>query len=265
MLRLQLLIAQGGIYLDLDVVVVRPLAPLLRAGDAFVIGREGDDRLAFGAKFHGLCNAVMLARPNATFARRWLAEYASFGDTSTARNRPWAADAKSGHSVALPAALAAAHPRRGARVERHTAFFWPDWDEEPLRALLLYRDESHFRHRPFAFHLWGSLGAPFVLSSWSPEYLTSVPSALNCRLQRAEAPLPPRAGGRHRRWGHAAQLLVCRGRAGVAAAADGDAAPPPGGALRRSWRRAAAPSDCWSTRAAAACTAGSTGMRGARR
>ena len=188
-LRLQLLLAQGGIYLDLDVVVVRPLAPLLRAGDAFVIGREGDDRLAFGAKFHGLCNAVMLARPNATFARRWLSEYASFGDTSTARNRPWAADAWSGHSVALPAALAAAHPSE-VRVERHTAFFWPDWDEEPLRALLLYRDESHFRHRPFAFHLWGSLGAPFVLSSWSPEYLTSVPSALNCRLQRALAPLP---------------------------------------------------------------------------
>ena len=135
-LRLQLLIEQGGIYLDLDVVVLRPLAPLLRGGKAFVIGREGHS--AHGG-YHGLCNAVLLARPNASFARRWLEEYRDFGDPS--RGDPW-----SEHSVQRPITLAAAHPDE-VRVLPYTAFFWPDWDERNLQSLLLQRTEplTHLR------------------------------------------------------------------------------------------------------------------------
>ena len=98
-LRLQVLIAHGGIYLDLDVVVVRPFAPLLRAGHDFVMGKEGD---VDAGGFHGLCNAVMLARPNASFALRWLERYRDFGSGH--------GDAWSYHSVQLPALLAEQHP-----------------------------------------------------------------------------------------------------------------------------------------------------------
>ena len=94
-----MLIAHGGIYLDLDVVVVRPFAPLLRAGHDFVMGKEGD---VDAGGFHGLCNAVMLARPNASFALRWLERYRDFGSGH--------GDAWSYHSVQLPALLAEQHP-----------------------------------------------------------------------------------------------------------------------------------------------------------
>ena len=213
-LRLQLLIRHGGIYLDLDVIVLRPMAPLLN-GAAFVIGREGDE--AHGG-FHGLCNAVLLAKPNASFLVRWLEEYRTFGEGD---GDPW-----SEHSVQRPVALAAAHPDE-VRVLPFSAFFWPDWDPDQLRKLLLERSDplSHLhaaaalargtvtpnqvaleadlpsaKHSgvapdaalpaAYAVHLWSSLATPFVLRQWSAEYLSSVPSALNCLLQTEFSPLP---------------------------------------------------------------------------
>ena len=130
-LRLQLLITHGGIYLDLDVVVVRPFAPLLRAGHDFVMGKEGD---VGAGGFHGLCNAVMLARPNASFAIRWLERYRDFGSGH--------GDAWSYHSVQLPAVLAESHPAE-VHVLPHTAFFWPDWHEDTVRTLLLDPNPNH--------------------------------------------------------------------------------------------------------------------------
>ena len=184
-LRLRLLIELGGIYLDMDVVVVRPFDELLRAGHAFVMGKEGDEGVG---GLHGLCNAVMIARPNASFALRWLDAYRSFGTLD--------GDAWSHHSVQLPAQLWRQHPTE-IHVLPHTAFFWPDWHEDTLRALFLERSAA-LDHPAFAFHLWGSLAQKFVLSAWSPTYLASVPSSLNCLLQlrlpaltAALLPLPP--------------------------------------------------------------------------
>ena len=170
-LRLRLLIELGGIYLDMDVVVVRPFDELLHAGHDFVMGKEGDEG---AGGLHGLCNAVMISRPNASFALRWLDAYRTFGTLD--------GDAWSHHSVQLPAQLWRQHPAE-IRVLPHTAFFWPDWHEDTLRALFLERSDA-LDHAAFAFHLWGSLAQKFVLSSWSPVYLSSVPSSLNCLLQR---------------------------------------------------------------------------------
>jgi hypothetical protein len=133
-LRLQLLIEFGGIYLDLDVITLRPFAPLvslLTPEASFLIGREGHP--AHGG-FHGLCNAVLIARPNASFARRWLEQYVTFGSSS-------AGDEWAGLSVHFPVKLAAAHAREVLLVP-HTAFFWPDWDESSLQALLLLASED---------------------------------------------------------------------------------------------------------------------------
>ena len=229
-LRLRLLIEHGGLYLDLDVVVLRPFHGLLRGRKSFFIGREGSSR---HGGFHGLCNAVLLARPNSSFARRWLEEYRDFGD-------PQAGDPWSEHSVQRPIRLAAAHPEE-VHVLPYAAFFWPDWDDESLRALVLDRSDAlaHVRaaaglsaaeaagqpgapadaegtragsragapfdaadeqreyaeheevpagYTAYAVHLWSSLATPFVLRQWSPEYLMSVPSSLNCHLQASLGP-----------------------------------------------------------------------------
>lgn len=133
-LRLQLLIQFGGIYLDLDVITLRsfaPLIPLLTPEASFLIGREGHPD---HGGFHGLCNAVLIARPNASFARRWLEQYAAFGSSS-------AGDEWAGLSVHFPVRLAAAHTREVILLP-HTAFFWPDWDESSLKALLLLASED---------------------------------------------------------------------------------------------------------------------------
>ena len=184
-LRLQLLIEHGGVYLDMDVVVLRNVHALFDGPKDFVIGREGS---ASHGGLHGLCNAVLLARPNASFARRWLREYHDFGD-------PAAGDLWSEHSVQRAVKLAHAHPEEVA-VLHHTAFFWPDWDDRQLDHLLLEQRTgalAHLRmsttaragHVGYGVHLWSSLSSALVLSQWSPEYLSSVPSDLNCILHSA--------------------------------------------------------------------------------
>ncbi|KAL1869730.1 hypothetical protein VTK73DRAFT_2938 [Phialemonium thermophilum] len=71
-LRLELLRDTGGIYLDMDSFALRPFDQLLQSpysrGRDVVLGHEGGNRW-------GLCNAVMVARPNSTFVERWLSTY----------------------------------------------------------------------------------------------------------------------------------------------------------------------------------------------
>lgn len=83
-LRLEILMREGGIYLDMDVICLKPFSPLLK--HTFVSGRQ-DDR--------GLCNAVILAAQGASFLRVWHESYKCF------RSSGW-----DEHSVLLPNALA---------------------------------------------------------------------------------------------------------------------------------------------------------------
>ncbi len=63
MLRLEILLEYGGIYLDLDVMLLAPLGPLLDR--ELVMAREGV------AGSIGLGNALVLTQPNSTFLRAW--------------------------------------------------------------------------------------------------------------------------------------------------------------------------------------------------
>ncbi len=111
-LRLDILGRSGGIYLDLDVVCVNPLAPLL------------DKQCVMGKQSHqGLCNAVILAEPGSAFIGKWLEAYRTF-DGSV-----W-----DFHSVRLPQQLAASHGDL-IRVLNKYAFFYPTW-QDPLYHLL---------------------------------------------------------------------------------------------------------------------------------
>ncbi len=190
-LRLRVLLEHGGLYLDLDVLVLRDFAPIFDAAAkaGFAIAREGDAQ--HGGE-HGLCNAVLVAAPNSSFASRWLASYSSFGSSAL---DPW-----NGHSVTMPLRLAQAHPA-SVFVLDYDAFFWPDWDEEPLAQLLLERTDplaigTDGRGR-FALHLWHHIAEPFVLSQWSPAYLSAVASSLNCILSRHVAPPLARGAARN--------------------------------------------------------------------
>ena len=66
--RLNVLQEEGGIYLDLDTVTVRPWTHLLN--EKFVIGYE----TAHG-QLYGLCNAVFMTEPKGVFITHWKRAY----------------------------------------------------------------------------------------------------------------------------------------------------------------------------------------------
>lgn len=154
--RLQMLIQHGGIYLDADVLVQRSFDDLLN--HSAVLGEEG-----INAQF-GLGNAVVLAAPRSPFLRRWLEKYRSF--RSTGNDEFW-----NEHSVKLPSKLALAYPRE-ITVLPHTAFFWPLWIEEHL-------DWIYASDRPipidltYANHLWESKAWKY-LEDLTPRHVRSV-------------------------------------------------------------------------------------------
>ncbi|KAI9322034.1 hypothetical protein DFJ73DRAFT_299791 [Zopfochytrium polystomum] len=103
-LRMQVVLKYGGIYLDSDMMVFRSLDPLLH--HETVLGKEDEA---------GLCNAMIMAAPNATFMREWYNRYTTFNDLE------W-----SEHSVKLPLRLAST-PRDDICVMPRVSFFYPSY------------------------------------------------------------------------------------------------------------------------------------------
>ncbi|MCY2994491.1 MAG: glycosyltransferase, partial [Planctomycetota bacterium] len=66
--RLRALLEQGGIYLDIDTLCVRPFTELRT--QACVLGKQG--------RWYGLCNAVILSEPQGVFLSAWLDSFHTF-------------------------------------------------------------------------------------------------------------------------------------------------------------------------------------------
>ena len=148
-LRLQILIECGGVYLDLDVISIRPFAPLMEFDT--VMGEE------YGV---GLCNAVILARSGSLFLRRWLDTYRSFD------SREW-----NMHSVRVPFLLSQQAPNT-VNVVDHKSFFWPMYWSEHLAAFFRKRG-SEFCTRSFCVHLWQSLAWSYLEHVTEDQILTT--------------------------------------------------------------------------------------------
>ncbi|BGP29129.1 hypothetical protein JCM10296v2_000867 [Rhodotorula toruloides] len=162
-LRLEALRDYGGVYLDVDVLVVRDLAPLYRHDT--VMGMESQPNLDPSLPPSGLCNAVVLAKPYASFVTRWLETYRTFDKNQWAK-----------HSVTTPWDLARAYPTE-ITVLNKFAFFWPIWDDDSLR--MIHRSLSFSFHSPhplaptrdlpFTCHLWESASYERYLSPYDPD------------------------------------------------------------------------------------------------
>lgn len=119
--RLELLQQFGGSYLDMDVLLLRSLAPLLAAPRAaLVLAHEGIDGTI------GAGNALMLAQRNAPALAEWYGRYRAFSDVI------W-----NGFSVRLPMELASQLGPSAIRLLDYTAFYWPPWN--PWGVAQLYR------------------------------------------------------------------------------------------------------------------------------
>jgi GT2 family glycosyltransferase len=140
LVRLQALLQYGGIYLDMDVITLRPYDDLM--SHEMVMGQEGENG------FYGLTNAVILGSPQAPFLIRWLESYRQFND------KVWG-----NYSVLLPRLLSEKHPDE-ITVLPHTAFFWPLWTPEGLKTMFRSYDYSYTA--AYAVHLWNTASGPFL-------------------------------------------------------------------------------------------------------
>ena len=140
-LRMRILLEQGGIYLDLDTICQRPFEPLLDG--RVVMGREERILVDGSTTTIGLCNATIIAPPNAEFLRLWYEAYRDFkGGLS--------GDGWNKFSVQVPMELAKERPEL-LRIEPAASFFWPSWDKEGIAAMF---SENREFPEAFSFHLW---------------------------------------------------------------------------------------------------------------
>jgi hypothetical protein len=135
-LRLEILLAHGGIYLDLDTVCVRPFDRFI--SNKVVMGRQND---------FGLCNAVIVSPNNSEFLRIWYDGYREF------HNDQW-----DEFSVKLPMKISAEQPDL-IDVEPPETFFLPNFLPNSLPDLydgLKQFPEAH------VFHLWAYVAKEYI-------------------------------------------------------------------------------------------------------
>jgi hypothetical protein len=112
-MRLQILIEDGGIYIDSDVLCLKSFEPLLNSGP-FIMGQESNIVGKLG-------NCIMLSEKGAEFPQIWLREYTTFDDNK------WV-----DHSIVLPYHLSTRHPNL-INILDHKKFTWPLYHSEHLR------------------------------------------------------------------------------------------------------------------------------------
>jgi glycosyltransferase involved in cell wall biosynthesis len=142
-IRLDALIEHGGMYADIDTVFVHPVPAELYAAP-FVIGTEDpirDERT--GELRPSMCNALLMAEPNAPFARAWRDQMAG------ALNGTW-----SNHSGFLPLSLSQQMPDQ-VRVEPAPTFFPFLGDPNGLHQLFMERHD--IADATVSVHLWAHL------------------------------------------------------------------------------------------------------------
>lgn len=148
-IRLEKLIERGGIYLDLDVVSIRPVSHLYN--EPCVLGKQCPN-----TRYEGLCNAVIMAEPQSVFLKRWYNEYRSF------RKTRW-----DHHSVKVPLLLSRLHGEH-LRVMDSYAFFPVNWEEPEF---MTNRKFDHKLKSSYLVHLWESEWEKTVLRNQGPQLL----------------------------------------------------------------------------------------------
>lgn len=157
-LRLQKLQSRGGIYLDVDVFVHKPFDDLLER--QMVMGEQSAD-----GKIRGLCNAVILAEPDAPFLVRWHSAYRSFRSRGT--DEFW-----DEHSVRIPYQLSQQFPHEITTLD-NSAFFWPTFSLHDLTLLFASTEALDLSHT-YATHLWENISWDPFLESLTPGHVRAI-------------------------------------------------------------------------------------------
>lgn len=144
-IRLQVLLEYGGIYVDTDTIFVKSFKYLL--SNKFVLGQQNIKGC------EGFCPAVILSEKNSLFGQYWLAGFKdSFG------GGPPGSDTWCTHSVQYPQWLSKQIPNE-ITILNHEAFFWPLYHQPHIE--MLFEKNMNFPNA-FSHHLWESSGKKYL-------------------------------------------------------------------------------------------------------
>ncbi len=150
--RMRILLQEGGIYLDTDVFVIKPLDDLLQYN--FVMGIENG---------MGLCNGVILSEKKSRFVEAW---YESYHPDCTREGSGFDPDGWGEMSVRFPELLAKEF-KDYATILPVTAFFQPSGS--PRGMAVLFDSEEYWCEESYANHLWESQSWDWYLRDMVPE------------------------------------------------------------------------------------------------
>jgi len=143
-IRLQVLLEEGGIYMDVDTISTRPFTNLLN--NKCVLGIQGNPQ----GHVEGLCDGVILAEKNSEFLQEWLMSYQTH--RSKGRDQYW-----DEHAVRMPHYLSKQYPNL-LHVEPYTSFHYPLYHSgEPAASTtgikLLFEQDLNFE-KAYCHHVW---------------------------------------------------------------------------------------------------------------
>jgi hypothetical protein len=186
--RLAALIAIGGIYLDTDVLVLKPFDALGDPDFAAAWEFTADGRLV------GLSNAVLMAKAGSCFANLCL-------EGHDPKRSLWSGFRAVGRdhnyvemSVRYPAMLASLCPTMVKTLPQET-FLWADWSDDGLRKL--FERDVEVPESALALHLWESHSWEKYLSRLTPERVLKEDATFHRAARRFLPDVPARevAGG----------------------------------------------------------------------
>lgn len=144
-IRLQVLLEYGGIYVDTDTIFVKSFKPLLN--NKFVMGQQNINGC------EGLCPAVILSEPNSVFGQSWLAGFKDTFEGGPPGSPTWCT-----HSVQYPLWLSKQISNE-ITILNHEAFFWPLYHQSHIEMLF---EKNYDFPNAYSHHLWESSGKKYL-------------------------------------------------------------------------------------------------------
>ena len=142
-IRMEKLLALGGVYADIDTLFVNPIPERLYL-QPFVLGKEpGVPCRRTGRLQPSLCNAFIMAEKDAAFGQIWLDQMTSAFDGT------W-----SNHSTLLPYRLSCQYPEL-IHIEPQKTFYKHPWTKEGINTLFQGCDRDF--DGVVSMHLWAHL------------------------------------------------------------------------------------------------------------
>ena len=191
-IRLQMLLQYGGIYLDLDTICIKPLTPFLP--HKFVIGLEAKapyqpknwrQKIKYQLKKNtgrlkepdadelNFCSGVLLSEKGSSFVSKWLMSYTSF--RSKGKDKYW-----NEHSGIISRRLSKENADL-LNIAGPRAFHFPLYDKQGLTALF---EELHSYPEAYIHHVWESFSWEKYLSKLTPEIIKTTDTTYNCYARK---------------------------------------------------------------------------------